>query len=108
MKRQTIKNNHPARKQMGKLPNYFETKTEAIHAIETILNEYGMELDWNGQFDISNDEGSRTFDIVPSESCKTYCDNCGKDIEVVGYNNLVSFSWYRMGSGRWEIVSYIS
>lgn len=101
----TIKNRHPARNRISDLPNYFESKGEALTAIDSILNEYGIEL---APRDCPGDEGSTTFDFFTFDNSYCLCDKCGESDDKGEFNNCLSFSWYKMQSGRWEIVAYIT
>ena len=101
----TVKRNHPARAAIADLPNYFDSKGRAIAAIESILNDYGMELEF---VDCSGDEGSSIFPIHVDCDSRMLCERCGDAIENVEYNNVISFSWYKMPSGLYEITVYIS
>lgn len=100
-----VKRNSPARAAIADLPNYFDSKGGAISAVRTILNDYGMELEF---VECSGDEGSSTFPIHVDCDSRMLCEHCGDDIKNAEYNNVVSFSWYKMSSGRYEITAYIS
>lgn len=106
----TIKANHPARGQICDLPNYFNLKIDAIDAIDTILKEYGLELapGFSTLNDCPGPEGRNTFKIRQVDTGHLSCDDCDCQIDHEDIMNVVSFSWYRMPSGRYEINVYIS
>ena len=37
-----------------------------------------------------------------------YCGREGKNTEQVGPNTWITFTWYKMESGRYELVAYLS
>ena len=104
----TIKNSHPARNKIAGLPNYFDSEGAGFYAVNDVLNEYGMQLDWGGLGDYRGDEGNHVFDIRANDGGQLVCSNCDKAVEVTGFNSCVSISWYKMQSGRYEIVAYIT
>lgn len=101
----TIKNNHPVRKAIGNLPDYFESKGDAICAIDAVLADYDMKME---SFDCSGDKGSTFIDLLPNGPGRLVCDNCNCRDNLTGFNNGVNFSWYKMSSGRWEVITYVT
>ena len=101
----TIKANHPARKEIGNLGDYFESKGHALRAIDDILNRHAMKLACGS---CEGDEGWTTFDILSNGSGTLCCDDCNAKNEVTSFNNCVAVSWYKCREGRWEVIKYIS
>ncbi len=101
----TIKGNHPVRKGIGNLPDYFETKGHAICAIDAVLADSDMKL---ACFDCPGDDGSTNVDILPNGPGRLLCDDCHKRESLIGFNNCIRFSWHRMFSGRWEVIKYVT
>lgn len=101
----TIKGNHPVRKAIGKLPDYFETKGDAICAVDAVLADHDMKM---ASFDCPGDEGSTNVDIFPNGPGRLVCDSCQSRESLDGFNNCIRFSWHKMQSGRWEVITYIT
>ena len=72
---------------------YYETKGCAISAFDASLEDYWYHIDLADCMDWHYDEGRKVVRILD------YSDDC------VGH---AVFSWYRMPSGRWEIIGYIT
>lgn len=95
----TIKRNDPVREAFsscssGNVPGpYYETKGHALRAFDTALADFGYHLDTADNAAWSSDEGRHTVDIY------------NEDAECVG---RAVFYYYRMPSGRWEFVAYIT
>lgn len=104
----SINSRHDVRRQVAEAisQNYWDSKIEALNAIDRCLNEWNMQIDPNHMLNLQGDEGNITIPIITMQPGGITCDCCQKKVATV--NNLVSYSWYRMGSGRWEITAYIS
>jgi hypothetical protein len=102
----TIRRNDPVRNEIASLPDYYDFKGDALNAIDDVLNSRGMCIGNDVRMD--GDEGSLLIPIVANEQGSIVCDNCDRSYEVAGYNNGVNVSWYRMQSGRIEVIKYIS
>lgn len=100
---QTIKADHPVRKDFAACSTgypcgadrtgYYETKGDAVRAFEAALNGHSLCFDDSELDDFPGDAGRKTVRV---------CDECGR---CVGH---AVFSWYRMGSGRYEFVGYLA
>jgi len=103
----TIKGNHRVRKDVSDvlIRTYFATKGEAIHLIDEALQKHHMTLD---VFDCPGDEGRTYVRILALKGFKYLCDSCTEDVENPAFDNTMTFAWYRMPSGRYEITGYIS
>ncbi len=44
----------------------------------------------------------------PSDFAGIYCGNQGRAFCQIGFGRGLALSWYRMPSGRFEIVAYVS
>ena len=79
-----------ATKRVSKVATYHQTLTDAIVAVEDAVKAAGLTL-------AAEDTGG------------FYCGETGRATwRIVGTPRTVLFSWYRMPSGRYEQVSYIS
>lgn len=79
-----------ARKALSRLATYHATLTDAILAVEDAVKAAGLTLN-------------------PDDTGGLYCGEEGRATwGIVGTPRTVLFSWYRMQSGRFEQVSYIS
>ncbi len=101
----TIKGNHPVRKAIGNLPDYFDCKGEAIRAIDGVLADSNMKM---GSFNCSGDDGCTFVDLFPNGPGRLVCDSCHCRESLDGYNNGINFSWHKMCSGRWEVITYVT
>ena len=103
----TIRNNSKARKDTADvlLRPYWDTKGEAIAAIDEALQKHNMML---GIFNCQEDEGRRAVPIVAMTGYKYTCSACTDEVENPVFDNVFVFAWYRMPSGRYEITGYIS
>lgn len=72
---------------------YYETKGHAIHAFDNVLAKYGYMLDPADNSAWSGNEGHTTVPILTGQG-----DDAGR----------AYFSWFRMSSGRYEFVAYIT
>ena len=77
---------------------YYDTKGEAVSAFNDSLEPYGLCLNFADCNDWHYDEGRRTVAILTLESDSTESKDTGK---------VAIMTWYRMGTGRWEIIGYI-
>jgi hypothetical protein len=75
---------------------YYDTKGEAVWCFERALAGCDGRLDTMDCNDWYGDEGSTLVQIRKG---------CPDNGDVVGW---ARFSWYRMGSGRWEVVGYVT
>ncbi len=72
---------------------YFDTIGEGLSAIDNVL--CGHEFERKDVFTVDNESGGRfTFDLLFDE------------LDVT--NSFLIFCWFRMRSGRYEIVAYVS
>lgn len=89
---------HPVRSKLAGLSssnNYYATKGAALQAADEVLKEYGWTT---GVCNPLGDEGRELVAIGPADD-----EGCLKSEE-----GLLAFSWYRMPSGRYEIVMYLA
>ena len=120
-KQLTAKNVHigsraPVRKDVATLPNYFSDHSAAFDAIDTILAKHNLMIDpnvmlnLNSQNDRAYGEGSAGTLVLKIRTLddKIACDCCGVKIKDAVYSNGISYSWYRMQSGKLEITAYVS
>lgn len=97
---------HPARRELCDLPNYFETKGDALSAIRDTLERHGLRADCPG---LEGKSGWVTCAIFPDNPACVVCENCGKHTDSDVFDNLLVLSWYTMeNSGRVELTVYIS
>jgi hypothetical protein len=75
---------------------YYDTKGDAVHAFDAALEGCDGHLDTMGCNDWYGDEGSTLCMIRRDDPDYGDC---------IGY---AKFTWYRVGSGRWEIIGYIT
>ena len=100
-----IKVKHPVRERFAGCSSgakYYDSKGEAADAFDAVLMEYGFYLDHADCIGWSGDEGRVTIAV--------YADPDGPfelpgGPEHVGYAH---FTYYRMESGRWEVIGYLS
>lgn len=106
----------PVRRAVANLPNYFPGHSDAFDAIDTILKGFKLRIDPNMMIDLSsqNDRvdgegssGTVILNISPLDD-NTVCDACNIKVKNANYANGISYSWYRMSSGKLEIVAYVS
>ncbi len=99
---ETIKARHPVREAFAGCSsgaggsgyaNYYSTKGHAVNAFDARLQTYDLWFDRDDVSGFDGNEGRRTLAIVND------FDRC------VGYAVL---SWYRMPSGNYEFVGYIT
>ena len=91
-----IRANDPVRKAFADCssgPVYYETKGHAISAFGRVLFDYDYTL---GYQDMPGDEGRAEFEL--------YYARAGND----DYAGRAIISWYRMPSGRYEVIGYIA
>ena len=93
----TIKVKHPVREAFSDCSSgsgpYYETKGHAVNAFDAALQEHDFCFDPDELIDFYGDEGRRTINIRSDGG------------EYVG---LALLTWYRMPSGRYEFVGYIT
>ncbi|MCK9600954.1 MAG: hypothetical protein M0R06_18070 [Sphaerochaeta sp.] len=85
-----IHRRHPARKAFAGCPTYYANKGEAYSIFDESLAPWGLTLIPDNMPD---NEGWKMFEVVNRFNCQ------------VGYARL---SWYRLESGRYEVVGYLS
>jgi len=73
--------------------NYYPTKTHGISAFEEVLKTASLSFDHEEWNDFGGDEGRRTL---------TVCDCCRHPV------GKAMLSWYRMPSGAYEVVAYLT
>jgi len=76
-------------------PIYYGGKGLAWHAVNNVLNGFNLQLE---PADCSGDEGHTLLEVCPQSE-----DGINLDDSV----GCVSFSWYRMPSGRYELTVYM-
>jgi len=101
----TINAKHPVRNEVAGLDDYYDSLSEAFDAVETILENHGMALNMSDMPFLSSEGGSWLAPIVPAKPIVTVD---GVEYDCEAYNNGVNFSYYKLGSGRWEVVTYVS
>ncbi len=105
-----MKNKPALRKSMNReihtllKPTYFDSIP--LEGIDEILRRHGLALVqedhtlWAGM--LCGDSGQALFDVG------VYHDGMGPRDILDATKFVLALSWYRMGSGRWEVISYIS
>lgn len=94
-----IKARHPVREEFAACSTsnrYYDTKGDAIDTFDIALQEYGYRLDDVDIVDMSGDEGRVHWAVC---------------IDSLDYGEVVGqavFSWYRVPSGRWEVIGYLA
>lgn len=79
-----------AQRAVAKVATYHETLTDAILAVEDAVKASGLTLS-------------------PEDTDGFYCGETGRAVwRIAGTPRTVLFSWYKMPSGNYEQVSYIS
>lgn len=58
------------------------------------------------EFELLDDDGTKFCAFFCGNHGKTYI-NYGKENDIVG-DSIIVFSWYKMPSGRYEIIVYVS
>lgn len=97
-----IKAKHPVREQFascsvdGKVVDYYDTKGHAFNAFEKVLVSNGYDFDLNNCCDMPGDEGRAIFDVF----------DCHDDVEE--FAGTAVLYWYRMPSGRYEVIGYLA
>ena len=77
---------------------YYFTKGHGVMAFAGVLDGYGLEFDWMALQQLPGDEGRKQVDV---RECDEACEGTGR---VVG---SALITWYRMPSGRYEMISYL-
>jgi len=72
---------------------YYETKGHAVQAFDAELREYGYHLDHASFASWSGNEGRETIEVL------------NESLDVVG---CAVFTWFRMESGRYEFIGYLT
>ena len=72
---------------------YYETKRDAVHAFESVLNAHGFYVDWENFTNFANDDGRAMLEFH------------SEGMEFEGHALL---TWFRMESGRYEFIGYIT
>ena len=92
---------HPVRERFAERSSgsargaYYETKGHAVCAFDSALKDHGFRFDYADTNCWYGDEGRRECAILP---------DLDETDEVVGRALL---TWYRMPSGRYEVIGYI-
>jgi len=73
--------------------NYFETLGQSFNGIVQVLADNHIPL---------NDDSLTLFGFVGNEGRKNW------EIQTLLGKVYLEFVWYKMSSGRWEIVAYFS
>lgn len=111
-----IGSKHPVRKAVASLATYHDGFHESFDAIDAILKDHNLMINQtaminlNSQNDRATGEGAAgtvILNIATRDGGMT-CDGCSDKIDNANYANGVSYSWYRMSSGKLEITAYIS
>lgn len=88
---------NPIRKAVADCSGYYETKGDAVRAVNDGLSAYGYQL-----VDCDDYHGNFGLNIVPFFSEHDDSSDCDNPF---GY---VSFSWYRLESGSYEFTVYVT
>lgn len=96
---------HPVRAAIADLPNYFDSKGEAILALSDVCADHGMIVEIPG---MPGNEGYATCRLRPDVQGYVICECCAEYTARTEYDNGLVISWYAMPSGRIELVAYIS
>jgi hypothetical protein len=92
-KRHTIKASHPVRNKVAELSSgrYYETKRAFYNSLADTLEWFGLRL--GDYITMAWDDGSATWLLYEGET---------------ELDTMVKVSWYRLGSGRYEITVYLT
>ena len=101
----SIKAKHPVRAAVSSLPDYFEYLNDAVAAIRAELSAHGLRCD---DFIFHGSEGFTTATIRPEPNVEFVCGVCEDKLDCAAFDNVVAVSYYRLDSGRWEVIKYIS
>jgi hypothetical protein len=77
----------------GKSTGYYETKGHAVCAFDEVLAAYALHFDPDDCVGVRDNEGWITLSVLNAADIR------------IGYARL---SWYRMPSGRYEVVGYLA
>ena len=78
---------------------YYFTKGHGVMAFAEVLDGFGLEFDWMALQDLPGDNGRKQVDVKEINH-----DTGENDGQVVG---SALITWYRMPSGRYEMISYL-
>lgn len=101
----TITSKHDVRRQVSSIGTYFGDKITALNQINELLHEWNFQIDPNYTVNLQGDSGNVLLPITVMKG-GVVCDCCEKQVDYV--DNMLSYSWYKMQSGRFEITVYIS
>ncbi len=103
-----VKNNHPVRKAIADLGDYWDSKGQALAAVDAALDGCNLSRDDDTFIDVHGDEGSVSFRLRDNGAGVMCCADCAKPSESNLYDNVVVFAYYKMREGRWEVITYVS
>ena len=101
----TIKSRHAVREDFSSNSSgarYYDCIGDALDAFNASLVDHGFYLKYDDCTVWSGDEGRRTIEVHVETDGPFDID--GENTRV-GYAH---FTYYRMGSGRWEVIGYLS
>jgi hypothetical protein len=98
----TITARHPVRNDFSSCssgPVYYDSKGHAINAFDEALQEHGFRFDYADTQTLYGNEGRKVCDVIP---------NVDGDFGPADPVGRAVIMWYRMPSGRWEIIGYLA
>ena len=100
-----IKAKHPLREEFSSHSSgnaYYDSKGHALCAFDKALLAHGFYLGGPDYAVMPGDEGRATMEVLADPAGHFECKD---GPECVGYAH---FTYYRMSSGRWEVIGYLS
>jgi hypothetical protein len=101
----TITSNHPVRRAMCNLKTYWDSKAELQDAVIAACADHGVEAEAT---DMLGDDGYVRLKLRPACDAHIICDVCAEKHDRNIFDNWAVVSYYKMCSGRFELVAYIS
>jgi hypothetical protein len=107
-KRGTIKARHAVREEFSGCSSgggpwtYYDSKGAALRAFDSALDGYGLCFDKDDNFDMPGDEGRINIDVY------TGIDGYGEDDSRGRFVGSALLTWYRMPSGNYEFIGYLT
>jgi hypothetical protein len=100
-----IASKHPVRRVGYGLKTYWDSKAELLDAVIAACADHGVEAEPE---DMPGSAGSVRLKLRPENNAHIICDVCAEKHDQTFFDNYAVVSYYTMGSGRVELVAYIS
>jgi hypothetical protein len=104
----TIRAKHPVREAFAGCTSdggpwtYYDSKGAGVRAFDSALDGYGLCFDKDDHFDMPGDAGRINIDVY------TGIDGYGEDDSRGRFVGSAVLTWYRLLSGRYEFVGYLT